>query len=113
MPALPSCVIEPIWDQFRALLPERVVTHPLGCHRPRIADRIVFDKLVLVLVSAVGYEKVADTTCSATTLRDRRDEWILAGLFGSCWMWSRWPGICCRRAGCSRSWPSIAGFVPG
>jgi transposase len=74
-------VIEPIWDQFRALLPERVVTHPLGCHRPRIADRIVFDKLVLVLVSALGYEKVADTTCSATTLRDRRDEWISAGLF--------------------------------
>ena len=76
-----SCVIEPIWDQFRALLPERVVTHPLGCHRPRIADRIVFDKLVLVLVSALGYERVADTTCSATTLRDRRDEWISAGLF--------------------------------
>jgi transposase len=74
-------VIEPIWDQFRALLPERVVTHPLGCHRPRIADRIVFDKLVLVLVSALGYERVADTTCSATTLRDRRDEWISAGLF--------------------------------
>ena len=81
MPAVPSCVIEPIWDQFRALLPERVVTHPLGCHRPRIADRIVFDKLVLVLVSALGYERVADTTCSATTLRDRRDEWISAGLF--------------------------------
>lgn len=81
MPAVPSCVIEPIWDQFRALLPDRVVTHPLGCHRPRIADRIVFDKLVLVLVSALSYEKVADTTCSATTLRDRRDEWITAGAF--------------------------------
>jgi len=81
VPAVPSCVIEPIWDQFRALLPERVVTHPLGCHRPRIADRIVFDKLVLVLVSGLGYDKVADTTCSATTLRDRRDEWITAGIF--------------------------------
>lgn len=81
MPAVPSCVIEPIWDQFQALLPERVVAHPLGCHRPRIADRVVFDKLVLVLVSGLAYEKVADTTCSATTLRDRRDEWIAAGVF--------------------------------
>ena len=24
-------------------------------------------------------------------------------------MWSRWRGICCRRVGCSRSWPGIAG----
>jgi hypothetical protein len=42
---------------LRALLPERVVAHPLGCHRPRIADRIVFDKLVLVLVSAWGMRR--------------------------------------------------------
>ena len=39
-------LIEPIWEQFRALLPEREVNHPLGCHRPRIPDRIVFEKLV-------------------------------------------------------------------
>lgn len=81
MPAVPSCIIEPVWDQFRALLPERVDTHPLGCHRPRIADRIVFDKLVQVLVFGVAYVKIADTTCSATTIRDRRDEWIAAGVF--------------------------------
>jgi hypothetical protein len=24
--------------------------HPLGCHRPRIPDRVVFEKLVQVLV---------------------------------------------------------------
>ena len=24
---------------------------------------------------------IADTTCSATTIRDRRDEWIKAGVF--------------------------------
>ena len=30
MPALSSYVIEPIWEQFRALLPERKVDHPLG-----------------------------------------------------------------------------------
>ncbi len=50
VPAVPSSVIEPIWDQFAVLLPEQADTHPLGCHRPRIADRLVFDKLVQVLV---------------------------------------------------------------
>ena len=81
VPALPSSVIEPIWDQFAALLPAHVDTHPLGCHRPRISDRVVFDKLVQVLVLGAAYERIADSTCSATTLRDRRDEWIAAGVF--------------------------------
>ena len=81
MPALPSSVLDPLWDQFAALLPERDVAHPLGCHRPRIGDRIVFDKLVQVLVLGAAYERIADTTCSATTIRDRRDEWITAGVF--------------------------------
>ena len=56
-------------------------THPLGCHRPRITDRIVFDKLIQVLVLGASDAKIADTTCSATTLRTRRDEWITAGIF--------------------------------
>lgn len=81
MPALPSFIIDPLWDQFSALLPARTVAHPLGCHRPRIRDRVVFDKLVQVLVLGAAYERIADTTCSATTLRRRRDEWITAGVF--------------------------------
>lgn len=28
-----------------------------------------------------AYEKISDTTCSATTIRCRRDEWITAGTF--------------------------------
>jgi hypothetical protein len=31
-----------------ALLPTRPDIHPLGCHRPRIADRMVFDKLIQI-----------------------------------------------------------------
>jgi transposase len=80
VPALPSSVLEPLWVQITALLPTRSDTHPLGCHRPRIADRVVFDKLVQVLVFGCGYRRIADTTCSATTLRRRRDEWIRAGV---------------------------------
>jgi transposase len=78
VPALPPYIIEPIWEQFRALLPERKVEHPLGCHRPRIPDCVVFKKLVEVLVFGCAYWRIADESCSATTLRRRRDEWIEA-----------------------------------
>ena len=81
MPAVPSSIIEPIWDQFRALIPPVVDDHPLGCHRPRIPDRTVFDKLVQVLVLGAAYEKVADSSCSATTIRRGRDEWVTAEVF--------------------------------
>jgi len=80
VPAVPSSLIEPIWDQFSALLPTREVPHPLGCHRQRIPDRVVFDKLVQVLVFGCAYARIADATCSATTLRRRRDEWMAAGV---------------------------------
>src|SRR5215212_9536065 len=79
VPALPPYLIEPIWQQFAALLPEREIHHPLGCHHSRIPDRVVFEKLVQVLVFGCPYERIADGTCSATTLRDRRDEWIEIG----------------------------------
>jgi transposase len=80
VPALPSSVLEPLWVQIAALLPSPQVHHPLGCHRPRIPDRLVFDKLIQVLVFGCGYRRIADSTCSATTLRRRRDEWINAGV---------------------------------
>lgn len=83
MPAVPSSIIGPIWDQFSTLLPDHPAvdpTHPLGCHRLRVPDRIVFDKLVQVLVFGCAYARIADATCSATTLRRRRDEWIAADI---------------------------------
>ena len=84
MPALPSWLADPLWDQFAALLPPREVfvpTHPWGCHRRRIGDRIVFDKLVQILRFGCSYESIADSTCSASTIRNRRDEWITQGVF--------------------------------
>jgi hypothetical protein len=80
VPALPSSVLEPLWVQVAALLPTRQDPHPLGCHRPRIADRVIFDKLIQVLVFGCGYRRIADASCSASTLRRRRDEWIRAGV---------------------------------
>jgi transposase len=80
VPALEAYLIEPIWEQFRALLPERKTNHPLGCHRLRIPERVVFDKLVEVLVFGCAYERIADASCSESTLRRRRDEWIELGV---------------------------------
>lgn len=80
MPTLEACIIDPIWNQFAALLPVPAMTHPLGCHRPRISDRLIFDKLVQVLVFGCAYHRIADASCSATTLRRRRDVWIALGL---------------------------------
>ena len=84
MPAIPSWLLEPLWDQFAALLPTRPVydpSHPLGCHKPRIADRVIFEKLIQVLRFGCSYVSIADCTCGATTIRERRNEWIRAGIF--------------------------------
>ena len=64
MPAIPPYIIEPIWERFSALLP----------------DRVVFNKLVQILVFGCAYRRIADDVCSATTLRERRDEWIACGV---------------------------------
>jgi transposase len=80
VPVVPSCIIDPVREVFLASLPPHVDGHPLGGHNPRIADAVVFDLLVLKLVSGMGYERVADASCSATTLRRRRNEWTAAGV---------------------------------
>ncbi|MEV7872452.1 IS5 family transposase [Streptomyces sp. NPDC088124] len=80
MPVLPSCLLEPLWDQFAALLPEHVDTHPLGCHNPRIPDRIVFERVIAVLVHGSGYERIADRQCSDRTIRRRVKYWSQLGM---------------------------------
>lgn len=83
MRALDPRVIEAVWQAARPLLPAAPVdTHPLGCHRPRIADKVCFTGLVYRLAlgcSWVDAARLAGT--SATTLRRRRDQWVAAGIF--------------------------------
>jgi transposase len=83
VPALPVCLFEPIWHQFAALLPDRPAVdpaHPLGCHRPRVPDRVVFEHVVAALVHGSGYERIASPGCSDRTIRRRLREWAEAGL---------------------------------
>ena len=74
MPAIPSSLLEPVWVEFAALLPQRDEfhpEHPLGCHRRRIPDRVVFAHLVDALVHGSGYERIATVGCSDSTIRRR------------------------------------------
>jgi transposase len=83
VPPVPSCLLEPVWSQFAALLPDRPAfdpSHPLGCHRRRIPDRVVFEYVVAALVHGSGYERLATPGCSDRTIRRRVHEWAAAGL---------------------------------
>src|SRR5215218_1577316 len=81
VPAVPSSLLEPVWVEFAALLPQRGEfhpDHPLGCHRRRIPDRVVFEHVVEALVHGSGYERIASARCSDSTIRRRLAEWANA-----------------------------------
>jgi transposase len=83
VPVVPSCLLEPIWNQFSVLLPQQPIfhpNHPLGCHRRRIPDRVVFDHIVAALVHGSGYERLTSPGCSDRTIRRRLKQWAAAGL---------------------------------
>jgi transposase len=83
VPVLPVCLVDPLWEQFAVLLPVRPIvapSHPLGCHRRRIPERVVFDHVLAALVHGSGYERIATSGCSDRTIRRRLREWAAAGL---------------------------------
>ena len=84
MRALEPEVVEVLWQTIEPLLPAVVETHPLGCHRLRVPDRVCFRGILIRLVTGsswVDIEAILEHQVSDTTLRARRDEWIAAGVF--------------------------------
>ena len=76
-------VIDAAWAACQPLLPEHLSPpHPLGCHRQRISDRECFIGILFRLITGCSWF-VAAQMCGAgeTTLRNRRTEWIAAGVF--------------------------------
>lgn len=83
MYALEPRVYDPVFDFIQHLIPPSP-PHPLGCHRRRTPDRVVFRGLLLRLVTGQSWQTVEfmlDRQVSDTTLRTRRDEWIETGVF--------------------------------
>ena len=82
--ALDPVVADAIWQAIEPLLPARDESHPLGCHRQRIPDKVCFRGILIRLVTGSSWrdiESIMDFVVSDTTLRSRRDEWIDAGVF--------------------------------
>ena len=84
MRALDSEVVDVIWRTVESLIPVRVDTHPLGCHRQRKSDRACFAVIVVRLATGCSWqdaERLCGSEVSDTTARARRDEWIAGGVF--------------------------------
>ena len=83
MLALSPAVVDAVWAAFAAHLPKRPSDHhPLGCHRPRVADRECFEAILFRLVTGCSWDVAGRLgKGSETTLRRRRDEWVKAGVF--------------------------------
>ena len=84
MRALEPEVFDAIWEQVEPLLPAPRDDHPLGCHRPRVPDRVCLYAMLVRLVTGCSWvvaERLTGGVVSDTTLRARRDEWIEAAIF--------------------------------
>jgi transposase len=86
MRALDPEVVDALWAAVEPLVPTRPNPddHPLGCHRLRVPDRLCFWGMLIRLTTGcswVDVEAILEFRVSDTTLRDRRDEWIAAGVF--------------------------------
>jgi len=84
MRALDPEVVDAVWETIEPMIPRPVKTHPLGCHRRRISNRLCFWGILVRLVTGASWvtvEAILEWRVSDTTLRSRRDEWITAGVF--------------------------------
>lgn len=82
--ALDPEVINAIWQTIEPILPPPDRSHPLGCHNPKISDKVCFRGILIRLVTGsswVDIEAILDFKVSDTTLRARRDHWVDAGVF--------------------------------
>ncbi len=79
-------VVDIVWAAIEPLIPVHAETHPLGCHRPRAADRDCFEVMLVRLVTGCSWEdaeRLCGNKVSDTTVRHRRDQWEAAGVFNA------------------------------
>lgn len=84
MRALDPEVVDAVWAAIEPLIPPVIDRHPLGCHRPRSSDRDCFEVILVRLATGCSWEdseRLCGNKVSDTTARERRDEWVVAGVF--------------------------------
>jgi len=84
MRALDPEVLDAVWAAIEPLVPALVDEHPLGCHRPRSSNRDCFEVMLVRLSTGCSWEdaeRLCGNKVSDTTVRERRDEWLAAGVF--------------------------------
>ena len=74
-----------MWARMARLIPPPK-PHPLGCHLPRIPDRVAMDAILLLLRTGMQWGAL-DTTglCSHSSAHRRFREWTDAGVFERFW----------------------------
>ena len=83
MLALDPGVVDVVWAALEPYVPGREeVLHPLGCHRPRIDDRVVFEGILFRLVTGCSWDVAGRLGKGGeTTLRTRYNDWNAGGAF--------------------------------
>lgn len=75
-----------MWEEMRLIIPKPIDNHPLGCHKPRIDDRIVMNGIYYILRTGAQWSSLDQTTiCKHSVAHDRFQEWVRAGVFEKFW----------------------------
>jgi transposase len=78
-------ILDWLWELIEPLLPARP-SHPLGCHRPRVPDRVAMNAILLVLRTGMQWNALDATgICSSSSAHRRFQEWEQAGVFAEIW----------------------------
>jgi len=74
-----------LWERMAPLLPPRK-KHPLGCHNPRVPDRLAMSAILFVLRTGIQWNALDGTgICSCSSAYRRFREWTDAGVFQQFW----------------------------
>ena len=74
-----------LWEHLEPRLPPRTPP-PLGCHRPRGADRQAMDAIFFVLRPGCQWHALNETgLCSSRSAPRRLQEWTAADVFLALW----------------------------
>jgi transposase len=82
MRALEREVVDAVYAAIEPLLPEPPV-HPLGCHRPRVPDRLVFWGILIRLTTGASWVDI-EASSNTGSLTPRCEPVAMSGSLRGC-----------------------------